>query len=331
MGFSLPDMWVWDAWYYTHGDLTHMFFLKAPKSVGDPDQRHFYASVGHATSTDFVTWDYHGTAIAPSEGPAWDDMTIWTGCVVENPQGGFVLFYTGTSRADRAHVQRIGAATSDDLFNWTRVGTEPALEADPNFYGKLGDEGVADEACRDPWVFQVEGDARWHMLFTAYGKHDVLKENGVIGYAVSDDLFTWTQQPAMFDTKIGQELEVPETFEVNGTWYLAFSRWSWGAPKSHEDAIGHKIASGTYYLRSEEGPLGPWTLTDTKGLLTDSDEKIYVARKVTLPDGRDALIAFNNSDGNGSFPGTLTDPIAFDQDEDGRLILAAPNSNMKSA
>lgn len=331
MGFSIPDMWVWDAWYIRNGDTTHMYFLKAPKSVGNPDHRHFYATIGHASSKDLINWTYHGTALEPSKGPAWDDLATWTGCVVKRPQGGWILYYTGTSRAERGHVQRIGAATSDDLFNWEKVGSSPLLEADAQFYGKLGDTGCGDEACRDPFVFQVEGDARWHMVYTANGKWNKITENGVIGYAVSDDMLSWQAGAPQVDLRIAQELEVPEIFRLGAHWYLAYSTWGWGASETHEAAIGHKVLSGTHYLRSRSGPLGPWEMIDTGGLLTDADEKIYVARKVDMPDGRTALIAFNNRNDDGEFPGTLTSPIEFHATATGRLELTRPDLKTRSA
>lgn len=321
MGFSLPDKWVWDAWYIRDGETTHMYFLQAPKSVGDPAHRHYYASIGHATSKDMYNWQYHGTTLTPSGGPAWDDLATWTGSVLARPDGSWIMYYTGTSRAERGHIQRIGAAISDDLFTWEKIGPRPLLEADPAFYGKFGDAGCVDEACRDPFVFQIENDERWHMFYTASGKRREVNENGVIGYAVSDDMVTWQAHPPVVDLSLAQELEVPEVFKIGGNWFLTFSTWSWGASPRHEAEIGHRIQSGTYYMRSKGGPLGPWEMIDTGGLLTDADEKLYVARKVELSDGSPALIAFNNNDGNGNFLGTLTAPIKFHATEAGRLEL----------
>lgn len=330
MGFSLPHDWVWDAWYVQDGPTTHMFFLKAPKAVGNPDHRHFYASIGHATSQDLMGWEYHGTALAPSAGPAWDDLTTWTGCVMRRPEGGWILYYTGTSRAERGHIQRIGAAVSDDLFVWEKIGPRPLLEADPQWYGTLGKRNVINEACRDPFVFQVEGDGRWHMYYTASGLREDQQENGVIGYAISEDMTTWQAQAPIFDQVMSSELEVPEVFELGGQWYLAYSTSGWAIAPAYAAQLGKTPDTGTYYLRSAGGPLGPWTPVHGEGLLTDPQEKLYVARKVTKPDGTPALIAFNNRDDNGDFPGTLTDPIAFGARPDGRLELTDPANQMKT-
>src|SRR5688500_12619526 len=129
---QLDEDWVWDSWPITDEDgLHHLFFLKAPRSLVDPELRHFSPTVGHATSTDFRTWRLLPDALAPAPGPAWDDATTWTGSVVRGPSGKFHMFYTGTSRADDVKVQRIGRADSEDLVHWHRASDGPLLEADP--------------------------------------------------------------------------------------------------------------------------------------------------------------------------------------------------------
>jgi len=59
--FRLPDSWLWDFWLAEEcaadGERTyHLFFLHASRALHDPDRRHLRAAVGHAVSTDLVTW-----------------------------------------------------------------------------------------------------------------------------------------------------------------------------------------------------------------------------------------------------------------------------------
>jgi len=54
----LPDLWIWDSWIADDGGTYHLFFLQAPRSLGDPDRRHTAARIGHATWTDLVEWEY---------------------------------------------------------------------------------------------------------------------------------------------------------------------------------------------------------------------------------------------------------------------------------
>jgi hypothetical protein len=82
----LDDSFVWDSWIADDGDLYHLYFLKAPRSLGSPGLRHTNATVGHATSRDLVDWDYLGETFGPSpQGQgAFDDLGIWTGSVVRD-------------------------------------------------------------------------------------------------------------------------------------------------------------------------------------------------------------------------------------------------------
>jgi sucrose-6-phosphate hydrolase SacC (GH32 family) len=107
---KLDDHFVWDSWYARDGDRWHAFYLKAPKSIGDPELRHWNVSVGHSVSDDLVNWEHLGTCFRPSEGPAWDDYTTWTGSVVRDDAGLWHLFYTGASRMARTRSTS-GSAT----------------------------------------------------------------------------------------------------------------------------------------------------------------------------------------------------------------------------
>src|SRR5579871_6192572 len=97
---DLPDQWVWDFWVTRAQGTFHGFFLKAPRALEDPERRHRSASVGHAASADLIIWSFLPDAVAPQSQPAFDDMAVWTGCVVADPAGGWRMFTTGISVAD---------------------------------------------------------------------------------------------------------------------------------------------------------------------------------------------------------------------------------------
>src|ERR671910_3530110 len=96
----LDDFYVWDSWIADDGDLYHLFFLQAPRSLGDPGMRHLSATVGHATSADLVHWDYRGECFGPAES-GWDDLAIWTGSVVCDGGHWRVFFTPGHPQGDR--------------------------------------------------------------------------------------------------------------------------------------------------------------------------------------------------------------------------------------
>src|SRR5215213_6370282 len=131
MALRLPDHWLWDFWFARDGDDVHLFHLKAPRSLGDPELRHRHAAIGHAVSRDLRTWRVLEDALAPGPPGEFDDLATWTGSVIRH-HGRWHLFYTGISHADGPGIQRIGVASSDDLLAWERHGL--VLEADPAWY-----------------------------------------------------------------------------------------------------------------------------------------------------------------------------------------------------
>jgi beta-fructofuranosidase len=148
----LADRWVWDFWFADDGPDRHVFFLQAPRSLGDPDRRHRNASIGHAVSDDLVSWTILPDALAPGAPGSWDDLATWTGSVIE-AGGTWFLFYTGISGGSAERIQQIGLATSPDLVRWERWGDRPLIRPDPAWYQTNDGAGPIDQAWRDPFVF----------------------------------------------------------------------------------------------------------------------------------------------------------------------------------
>ena len=96
MAFNLPDHWVWDFWLADDGALHHLFYLHAPKSLGDPNLRHRNARIGHASSTDLREWTDHGQVFDAGAAGSFDGSATWTGSVVRGPDGLWRMFYTGS-------------------------------------------------------------------------------------------------------------------------------------------------------------------------------------------------------------------------------------------
>ena len=218
----LDDRWVWDFWTVDDGTISHAFFLNAPKAIGDPDLRHWNVSIGHATSVDLVRWTVLGTALTPSTGPAFDDLTTWTGSIVRGDVGTWWMFYAGTSRSDGGRTQRIGAATSRDLSTWTKQA-DVLVEADPRWYAVEEPPPWDATAWRDPWVLRGD-DGRWHMLVTARAAEGAVDDRGVVGHATSPDLRTWSVQRPLSAAGSGfGHLEVTQVADVQRRLVLLFS------------------------------------------------------------------------------------------------------------
>lgn len=192
MSLRLDDHWLWDFWFAVDGDDVHVFYLQAPRSLGDPALRHVHASIGHAVSRDLRSWEVVGTALSPGGADEFDGVATWTGSIVRE-RGRWLLFYTGLA-ADG--MQRVGLALSRDLVAWEKAGM-------------VCESG--GEHWRDPWVFEHGG--RWHMLVCA---------DRALGHAVSDDLRAWEVGPAVFSTDAFRPLEVPQLLRWGSGWRIVF-------------------------------------------------------------------------------------------------------------
>lgn len=306
----LDGRWIWDSWYVHHDGLHHAFYLQADSDLPEPDMRHFRVSVGHATSPDLRTWQVLPDALAPSEQPRWDDQATWTGSIVRGPDGRWVMFYTGASRAEDGLVQRIGAAQSEDLITWTRLET-PVLEADPRWYERLDSGMWQDEAWRDPFVVADPGGDGWHMLITARSKEGERFDRGVIGHARSKDLLTWEVLPPLTRPGGFGQLEVPQVAVVGDQPVLLFSCHASELPPDRRPGVDGR---GVWSVAGES-LLGPFDVSRA-GLFDHSS--LYAARLVEDPAHGWHLMGFRNYE-SGRFVGELADPIPVEL-EDGQLV-----------
>lgn len=313
--FKLPEAWVWDFWTVDDGERYHLFFLYASRALKDPHARHHRASVGHAVSTDLVTWERVTDALVRSDAPAFDDLATWTGSVVRHPDGRWFMFYTGARLNEvGANVQSIGYAVSTDLYEWDKA-PGPVLEADARWYEKFADGNWHDEAFRDPWVFEDPDGEGWHMLITARANHGDVVDRGVVGHAWSADLETWELREPLSQTGAGfGQLEVLQPFVVDGRQVLLFNCMVGDMP---EAARAEGVAGGVW-IADAKSPLGPY---DIAGAQVVDDPSLYVGKFVTdRVTGETRFLAFVH-DRDGAFVGEITDPYAVSWEGD-RLRLS---------
>jgi beta-fructofuranosidase len=300
MGLRLADRWIWDFWLAHDGADHHLFFLQAPRALGDPDKRHWNVSIGHAVSTDLRAWDVLPDALAPTTTDAWDDYTTWTGSVIRHDDRWW-MFYTGTSRRENGKVQRIGLATSDDLTHWRRHGTEPLIEADPRWYEQLDPVTWPELAWRDPWVFPDPDTGRFHVMVTARARTGAPATRGVIGHATSPDLTAWTVGPPVTAPGVFGHLEIPQVQHAHGAWRLLFS-----APPA-TDSTRLSTVEGTHLL-SADRPDGPYHWATHQILDADSTGSHYGGRLVPHGDGWQ-LLTWLGTGADGEFRGEIADPV----------------------
>lgn len=308
MAIRLDKRWIWDSWYVWDGDVCHAFFLSADRSLGDPELRHRSPIVGHAISKDLVNWEMLPDAISPSDQPAFDSWTTWTGSVIKADDGTWWMFYTGSSREDGGLIQRIGAATSKDLITWEKLGTEPLVEADPTWYELLDTDLWHDQAWRDPWVFRMPGSEQWHMLITARANEGDPRTRGVAGHAVSDDLVNWTvKEPLSVPGQGFGQLEVLQFEIVDGIPIVLFCCGWRELSSSRQESFGQRDATYSVVCNAD------LTGLDFNNAYGFEQELVYAGRLVQGSDGKWNLLGFRNFE-NGEFVGEISDPIPVTAD-----------------
>jgi len=320
MTFTLGTHWVWDFWLADDGDLFHMYYLHAPKSLGDQHLRHRNAKIGHATSADLVAWTDLGLVLEPGEPGSFDETATWTGSVILGPDGLWRMFYTGSrflSPDSNANIETVGVATSADLRTWTK-SPGPIAEADARWYEKLGDSSWPEEAWRDPWVYPDPAGEGWHMLITARAGVGDERDRGVIAHAVSPDLVSWEVRPPLSSVGAGfTHLEVPQIVDIDNRALLLFSCDSPALAGERSGDVG-----GIWAVEAVS-PVGPFEVGKAELVV---DESLYSGRLIRNREGALVLLAFENATTDGDFVGSLSDPIPVEWDAHSTTIRLLDNS-----
>jgi beta-fructofuranosidase len=300
----LADDWVWDCWVADDGELYHVFFLEAPRALGDPSLRHTSARIGHATSTDLTQWTVHGDALAPAAG-RWDDLALWTGSVARGQDGVWRMYYTAlsTDRGLGVRDQRIGVAESEDLFSWRRAADRPLVDPDPRWYQVLADAPTASATWRDPFVFADPAGDGWHMLITARARDAPRRRDGVLAHARSADMISWELGPPLTQPAEFGEMEVSQVHAVDGRAVLVFSCH----PTEQATPLRGRYGPHCTWCILGESPLGPWDLSAARPFA--AEPHLYAAALVRGRDGRSAFVGFRNREQEGIFAFELVDPI----------------------
>ncbi len=189
-------------------------------------------------------WTYLGTSLAPSAGPAFDDLADLDRFGHQGTRRALasVLYrrQQGRGRALPAHRARRHRAT---CTHWTRVGKDGlCLDlAGPNaghyeaehMIGPLARPGHARPLCDAP---TRTGDG-YLMYFTARAP-GIAEPNaaGAIGFATSPDLYDVDAAAAGLCRRFRADGSAARSFEIGGRWYCLFctsaEHWSRGLSQS---------------------------------------------------------------------------------------------------
>jgi len=307
MTLRLPHNWLWDFWHAWSGADCHLFYVQAPRSLGSEELRHHHATIGHAVSRDLKSWTVVTDALHPGTDGEWDDLATWTGSVIGH-DGRWFMLYTGVNRSEGGLVQRIGLASSTDLYTWEKDPANPILEADPRWYELLDLNSWYEQAWRDPWLFLHEGDGLFHALFTARDRSGPPDGRGVIGHASSSNLRDWTVRPPLVTPGGFGHLEVPQLVAANGRYFLLFSCAAQHTAGTQGERLEQPPRTGTYCLVADQ-TFGPYDFVDGRMLVGDAIGSYYGGKLIDDSSSRLQFMAFKLRDRNGVFVGELIDPV----------------------
>jgi beta-fructofuranosidase len=222
-----------DAIPFTARGQYHLFFLTSPAG-GTHFPERVRTSWAHASSKDLLDWTEQPVALEPGTGEEPDADGVWTGSLIE-ADGLFHLFYTG-HRLGSDTPQTICRATSTDLVSFRKDRENPMLTPDISVFETVD--------WRDPYVFWNEAEHCYWMLIAARLAAGPRWRRGCIALATSPDLINWSiEKEPLYAPGTTFCPECPEMFELDGVWYLVYSRFS--------------EAAATVY-RVADSPRGPW-------------------------------------------------------------------------
>jgi predicted GH43/DUF377 family glycosyl hydrolase len=139
--------------------------------------------IGHATSTDGITWtmDPNNPVMVPETEGDWD-VSLFFGLAVIHDGIQFKMWYGGI---DPGGWGAIGLANSEDGSSWTRHSGNPVFE-----HGAIGS---FDAGLIFPGTVLRRG-GRYQMWYSGSTEPSVY-EPSTIGYAESPDGVSWTRHP----------------------------------------------------------------------------------------------------------------------------------------
>jgi beta-fructofuranosidase len=219
MNYHPKGMQMWDAWYWQKDGEVHVFHLQRLRP-GSQRSELESDSIGHAVSKDLIDWEEKPIVLSPGEPGSLDDMCLFTGCTFEN-NGKYYMYYTMRCSEDQGRKQRMGLATSGDLYAWKKYENNPVFVPDSKYYCSFdnpAENGIVD--CRDMIIVKDPDGDGFYGFYAARVPSDEMPEGAVIACAYSNDLVHWEQRKPVFQPDKYTIIEVPDIFYLDGKWYL---------------------------------------------------------------------------------------------------------------
>ena len=234
---------------------------------------------GHATSRDFLHWDYLPAALAPDQ--SYDYMGCFSGSAIESDDGKHVLMYTSVKMAPEMQDEGIGIQTQSiaigDGIDYEKYSGNPVLTEEDL------PEGGSRYDFRDPKVWKAADGS--YICAVANRAAD---NTGAILLYKSTDLFHWKYWKVLAANhgRFGAMWECPDFFELDGKHVLLVS------PQDMQPSgFEYHNGNGTLCLiGSYDEATG--TFSEEKDQAIDYGIDFYALQTILSEDGRRIMIGW---------------------------------------
>lgn len=223
--YSPMNYAMWDAWSVAVGNEIHLVHLKNLKGGVSYDKaKEDMRGYGHAVTNDLLHWREQED-ILPVTGLPFDQEFRYTGSTIEH-NGTYYTYYT----TRKGKFQRIGVATSKDMYNWIEYSKNPILVPDERWFITYATDNASNNPkwddsvdCRDFVVVEdPKGDGFWG-YFVSSADRGLTTPTSVVGVAYSKDLFNWEQMGIAYKPTGVTMPEMMDVFVYKGKWYMTIS------------------------------------------------------------------------------------------------------------
>ncbi|MBQ8814252.1 MAG: hypothetical protein IJZ85_07150 [Lachnospiraceae bacterium] len=292
-----PDGYsMWDSWYVEKDGEIHLIHLKGlAGGISYNEAEEAVRGYGHAVTPDLVHWTEQQDIlnVDRSKHP-YDQEFRYTGCTVEH-EGTYYTFYT----MRKGLGQRIGVATSKDLYEWKEYEGNPVLVPNEQWFITFANENVSNHKawggvvdCRDMLVVKDDqGDGFWG-YFVASADTGKTTPTSVVGVAYSWDLLNWEQRGIAYMPDSVAMPEMIDVFQIGEKWYMTLT-----TAKNNGCLSGF---SDPYITRAQiyavsDSPQGPFVENyDDNVMMGGQLSSGYSSRSIVFEGKRRVLYTDNN-------------------------------------
>jgi beta-fructofuranosidase len=261
--------WINDPNGFSHYDgKIHLYYQHNPYST-NWGPMHW----GHATTTDFVTWEYQNVALAPDQD--YDSVGAFSGSAIEW-NGKYYLVYTGASHAGQ--VQAI--AVSEDGIHFDKYDDNPVIsQIDLPIDTTIADFRDPKVFVKDDWVYLIVSARN---VSNSYSKLLLYKSQNMTDWQYAGRTFA---NGATYATTLGVMMECPDLIEFANQDVLIVS------PQTVSD---HRNKDGNVFIVGNMN----WTTGQLENIVMNSIEEIdhgfdfYAPQTMKMPDGRIVMVAW---------------------------------------